>query len=88
MTAQRAARSPAPVVQVTAEARLQKVLSMLDANPDARYAAVTDLRDDPGAVLLTLAIRGVATCEFRIPREKWDGVLFLDLLDRHGGTIH
>lgn len=35
-----------------------------------------------------LAIRGKATCELRIPREKCDGVLFLDLLERHGATLH
>lgn len=30
---------------------------------------------------------GKATSELRIPRTTWDGVLFLELLERHSGTI-
>ena len=71
-----------------AEARRQRVLAMLDAHPEARYALLTDTEADPEAVLLTLAIRDVATVELLIPAEKWDGVLFLDMLERHGGTLH
>lgn len=71
-----------------AEARRQRVLALLSADPKARYAVLTDTEADPEGVLLTLAIRDRATCELRIPREKWDGVLFLDLLERHGGMVH
>ncbi len=39
-------------------------------------------------VLKALAIRGKATCEFQIPRDRYDGFLLLDLIERHGGTIH
>ena len=46
-----------------AEARRQRVLAILDAHPDTRYAVLTDTQADPEAVLLTLAIRGQATCE-------------------------
>lgn len=77
-----------PLPDPGTEARRQRVHELLAANPSARYALVTDLESDPEAVILTLAIRGRATCELRIPREKWDGVLFLDLLERHGGTVH
>lgn len=71
-----------------AEARRQRLLAMLAEHPEARYAVLTDTQIDPEAVLLTLAIRGRATCEFQIPREKWDGVLFLELLDRHSLMVH
>ena len=71
-----------------AEARRQRVLAMLDENPGVRYAALTDTRADPDAVLLTLAIRGRATCELRIPKAKYDPFLLLDLIERHGGTVH
>lgn len=77
-----------PLADPAAEARRQQVLGMLANNPEARYAALTDMQSDPEAVLLTLAVRGRATCDLRIPREKWDGVLFLELLERHCGTIH
>jgi len=83
-----AALTTEPLPDFKAEARRQKVLAMLAAHPEARYAALTDMQADPGGVLLTLAIRGVATCELHIPREKYDGVLLLDLIERHGATIH
>jgi len=39
-------------------------------------------------VQLTLTIRNLATVELLIPTEKWDGPPFLDLLERHGRTVH
>lgn len=71
-----------------AEARRQRVLAMLAERPGARYAVLTH---DPGApdhVILTLAIRGVATCEMSIPRDRYDPFLLLDLIERHGNTAH
>ncbi len=68
-----------------AEARRERVLAMLEKSPGIKYA-LTDTDGDP--VLLTLAIRGKATCGFQIPRDRYDGILLLDLVDRHGGTIH
>ena len=71
-----------------AEARGQRVAAMLAENPTARYAVLTDTQADPGAVLLTLAIRGRATCELRVPRDKYDPFLLLTLIEHHGGTVH
>ncbi len=71
-----------------AEARWQRVLAMLAERPGIRYAALTDTEADPEAVILTLAIRGRATCELCIPRDKYDPWLLLDLIERHGGTVH
>ena len=70
-----------------AEARRQRVIAMLAERPGVRYAVLTDTEADPEAVILALAIRGVATCELRIPRAKYDPFLLLDLIDRHGGTV-
>lgn len=75
-------------IDPAAEARRQRVLAMLAANPEARYAALTDNESDPEAVILALAIRGRAMCELRIPRDKYDGLLLLDLIEKHGGTVH
>jgi hypothetical protein len=71
-----------------AEARRQRVLAMLRESPAITYAAVTDADSDPDAVIVALAIRGRATCELLVPRAKWDGMLFIDLLDKHCGTVH
>lgn len=69
------------------EARRKRVLDMLAERPGIKYAVVVDSPDtDP--VILALAIRGQATCELRIPREKFDPFLLLDLIERHCGTVH
>jgi hypothetical protein len=77
-----------PLPDATAEARRQRVLAMLAERPGMRYVVLTDTETDPEAVVLALAIRGVATCELRIPREKYDPFLLLELIERHGGTVH
>lgn len=71
-----------------AEARRQSVLAMLRKRLGIRYAGLTDTDADPEAVLFTLAIRGQATCELRIPKTEYDPFLLLDLIERHRGTIH
>ena len=73
--------------QLAMEARRQRVLAMLDERPDTRYAVLVDDPDtDP--VLLTLAIRGQAACEFTIPAAKFDPFELLAMLDRHGAKVH
>jgi len=71
-----------------AEARRQRVIAMLAANPGMRYAMTTDIDADPETVILTLVIRGKATCELRIPKAKYCPILLLDLLNRYGETVH
>lgn len=84
----KAQKNASPLPDPAMGARRQRVLTMLAENPGVRYAVLTDTQTDPEAVLLTLATRGRATCELRIPRAKYDGLLLLDLIERHGGTIH
>jgi hypothetical protein len=62
------------------------VLAMLADNPALRLAVVCDGEGDP--VPVAIAIRGKASFEFLIPRDRYDGVLLLDLIDRHCGTTH
>ncbi len=72
---------------LASEYRRQRVLAMLAENPNIRRAVVVDNADtDP--VLLTLAIRGQATCELAIPAEKFDPFKLLAMLDRHGAKVH
>jgi hypothetical protein len=80
-----------PLPDPAAEARRQRVLAMLAERPGIRYAVVVD-NPEADPVIVALAIRdamqdgSIVTCELRIPREKWDGVLFLEMLERH--TVH
>ena len=70
-----------------AKARRERVLAMLAENPNAWRAVLVDNVDaDP--VLLTLAIRGQATCELAIPAARFDTFELLAMLDRHGATAH
>lgn len=83
-----------PLPDPAAEARRQRMLAMLAKRPGIRYAVVTDTEADPDAVILALAIRGAmpdgstVTAELAIPRAKYDPVMLLDLIERHGGTRH
>jgi hypothetical protein len=82
--------------QTTASLRQLRrvVLDMLAARPGIRYAFVTDDDAHPEAVVLALAIRGAmadgstVTCELRVPRHKYDPFLLLDLVERHGSSVH
>ena len=54
--------------------------------PGVGYAALTDTKVVPGSVLLTLAVRHVGTVEMLVAATKWDGVLFLEMIEYH--TLH
>jgi hypothetical protein len=77
-----------------AEARRQRVRAMLAERPGIKYALIPEDQVDPEAVILALAIRramqdgSTVTCELRIPREKYDPFLLLDLIERHGAIVH
>lgn len=70
-----------------AEARRQRVLAMLAENPNIRRTVLVDYPStDP--VLLTVGIRDVATFDLACPAAKFDAFALLDLIDRHGKTVH
>lgn len=77
----------APPADLALEARRERVLAMLDGRTDTRYAVLVD-NPDTDPVLLTLAIRGQATCDLTIPAAKFDVFKLMDLIDRHGQTVH
>ena len=70
------------------EDRRQRVLAILAENPNIRRAVLVDNADaDP--VLLSVAIRDMATCELAIPAAKFDAFLLIELIGRHGAeTVH
>jgi DNA-binding transcriptional MerR regulator len=64
------------------EARRQKVLAMLAERPETMRAIHADMDSDPDNVILTIAIRHVATCEMLVPKAKYDAWQLLALVDR------
>ena len=77
-----------PPPDPTIAARRQRVVAMLEAWPGTRYAVLTDRDANPEVVIVALAIRGRASCELHIPRDKYDGVMLLDLIEKYGVTVH
>lgn len=82
-----------PLPDPAVEARRQRVLAILAERPGIRYAVLMD-NPDTESVILALAIRGamkdgsIVTCALRIPREKFDPFRLVDLIGRHGATVH
>ena len=88
VTALQQAANDDTISEPAVEARQERVLKMLRENPSITYAMVADTESDADAVALALAIRGKGTCEILIPRERYDGLALLDLIERHGATVH
>lgn len=70
----------------TMEARRQRVLVMLDKQP-GKYAVLVD-NPDTDPVILALAIRDKGMCELAIPATKFDPFALIELVGRHGATVH
>ena len=69
-----------------AEARRQRVLAQLADNPALHLAVVCDGEGDP--VPVAVGIRDKGTCEVHIPASRFDPFALLELIERHGGTVH
>ena len=68
-------------VDADTEARRQRVLAILAQHPDLRYAVVTDSDAEPGAVVVHIGIRGVASGEIVIAKANYDGIVLLKALE-------
>lgn len=66
------------------EARRQRAIDLLEQQPDTQRAVVADSEADPDHVILTVAIRNIATFELMVSRDKFDPFLLLSLIDTHG----
>ncbi len=73
---------PAILRELKAEERKQKVSEMLAENPTRQRVYITDTTSDPDNVILTIGIRGVATCEMLIPITKYDPFILLTTIDK------
>ena len=62
---------------------IEKIISNLEGDSELRYSLETHTDIEPDAVILTLAIRGKAACELRIPKSRYDGIALLELIEKH-----
>jgi len=83
-----AALAQEPLPGPAAEARRRRVLGALVEHPEAAYAMTSDDDGAPEGIVLAVAIRGKGTVEFRIPRDRYDPFLLMDLIDRYGHNVH
>jgi len=70
------------------ESRRQKVIAILEAAPNTQRAIYTDIDSDPRNVILTVAVRNLATCEMLIPKSKYDPWRLLELIEQNGQATH
>lgn len=69
------------IVDIQRERRRAKVLDLLEGK---RFAAlVEDDKTDP--VIATIGIHNMATFELAIPRYSYDGMVLLELIEKHYG---
>ncbi len=69
-----------------AEARRRRVLAKLAGNPTLRLAVVCDGEGDP--VPVAVGIRDKGTVEVNIPAARFDPFALIELVGRHGGSVH
>jgi hypothetical protein len=75
---------PSILCELHRERRRTKVLAMLEAAPGTRYAVhVADASTDP--VVVAVGIREIATFELEIPHKYYDGMVLLELIEKHSG---
>lgn len=75
-----------PIDDPQQEARRLKLLAMLDDAPETERAIITDIEGDPEGVILAMAIRGLATFELLIERERYDPVKLLGIIEATKGN--
>lgn len=64
-----------------------KLARTLAAHPSCPRAIRTvESGHETGPVLLAVAVRGAGFCTVRVPRERYDGVRVLEILDRRGAS--
>lgn len=78
--------SAEPEAMTAREHRRSRVLAML-AGSETKYAFLTDT-ESQSDVIVTVGIRGVATFEMTIPRDRYDPFLFIRYLEGIGHAAH
>ena len=80
---------PEILAQLAREAREQKVIAMLAADPALFRAVTVEDTGDPQGLIMTVAIRAAitVTAEMRLPR-AYDPFKLLYLIEQHGQATH
>ncbi|MEE8254215.1 MAG: hypothetical protein V3S58_01255 [Nitrosomonadaceae bacterium] len=68
--------------------RRQKILPILEENPDIQRATYADTKSNPHNVILTIARRHFTTCEMLVSKAKYDPFQLLVLIETQGQETH
>ena len=77
-------KKSADIEETRREQRHNKLLAVLAANPDTKRAYSVDDEADPDNVIVSMVIRGVASFEITISKDRYDPFIFLGLIERGG----
>lgn len=69
------------VLSPQAQARRERVLAMLNANPSIKRAMIDCHDSDPLNVILTLAVRDIGTIELMLAKTSYDGLAIITCLE-------
>jgi hypothetical protein len=72
------------LVEQQQKARREKLVAILESDPELKRVFYADADSDPHNVILTVAIRPVATCEMLIPKANYDPWQLLALVNKAG----
>jgi hypothetical protein len=61
---------------------------MLAANSGITNAITSDTEIQPDAVIAMLIIRDKITCGLRIPKDRYDGLAILQMIEEHTGKTN
>jgi hypothetical protein len=75
----------APMSSLSMEA-----LKRFELDPTLLRAVVTDTDSNPDAAIVVVAVRGVGVGEILVPRDKYDGISLLAMIERmsSNSTLH
>lgn len=74
-----------------AQRRHGRVVAMLTERPEAQRAVYCDGIPVNGLITIYVAIRyagGIATAAIEVQGDRYDGIALLDLIEKHGATVH
>lgn len=77
-------KKSADIEETQIERQRERVLAILAENPDTQRAIITDLDSDPDNAVLTIAIRDKYSFEMLIPKDRYDGFLMLEIIQKSG----
>jgi hypothetical protein len=76
-------RQEEPATDSAVDSRRRRVIDWFDRNPKLQRVILAE--DAADQVHVMVGLRGAATFELTIPRERYDGIALLELIEKYSG---